>query len=122
MRVVGGAQVGLGGAYRVYGVGVILAGMANRITEQRKVSRRGLLKKATAGAAAVVSLSVAKARREEAAVAKKPFVLCLNTSTIQGQKVPLVQEIELAAKAGYAAMEPWIREIQDYLKAGGELK
>jgi len=36
--------------------------------------------------------------------------------------VPLPKEIELAAKAGYTAMEPWVREIELYLKGGGDLK
>jgi sugar phosphate isomerase/epimerase len=89
------------------------------------VSRRGVLKKAAAAAA--VSVSVAGARRARAQAAapqqeKGQFVLCLNTSTIRGQKVPLPQEIELAAKAGFTAIEPWVGEINDYVKAGGDVK
>ena len=38
------------------------------------------------------------------------FRYCLNTSTIRGQKLPLDQEIELAAKTGYDGIEPWIRD------------
>jgi 2-keto-myo-inositol isomerase len=49
------------------------------------------------------------------------FVYCLNTSTIRGQKLSLVEEIDLAAKAGYHAIEPWINEIDTYLKGGGKL-
>lgn len=51
----------------------------------------------------------------------QPFRFCLNTSTIRGQKVPLEQEVDLAAEVGYDAIEPWIREIDDYVKAGGSL-
>ena len=47
------------------------------------------------------------------------MLYCLNTSTIRGQKLTLVQEIELAAKAGYQGIEPWISEIEDHVKAGG---
>jgi 2-keto-myo-inositol isomerase len=47
---------------------------------------------------------------------------CLNTSTIRGQKLPLAQEIELAAKAGYQGIEPWFDEIEQYLQAGGTLR
>jgi 2-keto-myo-inositol isomerase len=47
---------------------------------------------------------------------------CLNTSTIRGQKVGLVREIEIAAEAGYDAIEPWIRTIEEFVKAGGSLK
>ena len=49
------------------------------------------------------------------------FHYCLNTSTIRGQKLTLVQEIELAAQAGYQGIEPWLSEIEDYLQTGGTL-
>jgi len=52
----------------------------------------------------------------------EPFLFCLNTSTISGQKLGLVKEIEVAAKAGYQGIEPWIRTIDDYIKSGGSLK
>ncbi|MGD0091731.1 MAG: sugar phosphate isomerase/epimerase family protein [Planctomycetota bacterium] len=45
----------------------------------------------------------------------------LNTSTISGQKLPLVEEIEIAAQAGYGAIEPWIKELDAYVAAGGSL-
>ncbi len=51
-----------------------------------------------------------------------PFRYCLNTSTIRGQKLPLVEEIELAARVGYQGIEPWIREIEQYRSTGGSLK
>ncbi len=50
------------------------------------------------------------------------FRFCLNTSTIMGQQLGLVEEIEIAAKAGYGAIEPWINEIENYVKGGGSLK
>lgn len=49
------------------------------------------------------------------------FMFCLNTATIRGQKLGIVKEIEIAAKAGYQAIEPWINTIQDYQKQGGSL-
>jgi sugar phosphate isomerase/epimerase len=52
----------------------------------------------------------------------EPFGYCLNTSTIQGQKLDLVEVVEVAAKAGYQAIEPWIREIDQFVKQGGDLK
>ena len=51
-----------------------------------------------------------------------PFLLGLNTSTIRGQKLPIVQEIEIAAKAGYQGMEPWIDELRRYAEEGGSLE
>ena len=50
------------------------------------------------------------------------FRFCLNTSTIMGQKLGLVEEIEIAAKAGYVAIEPWINEIEKYVEGGGSLR
>jgi 2-keto-myo-inositol isomerase len=52
----------------------------------------------------------------------EPFDYCLNTSTISGQKLDLVEVVEIAAKAGYRAIEPWVREIDQYVKTGRSLK
>jgi len=46
---------------------------------------------------------------------------CFNTSTIRGQKLSIVEEIDIAAHAGYQAIEPWIGEIQTYVERGGSL-
>lgn len=51
-----------------------------------------------------------------------PFRYSLNTSTIRGQELTLVQEVEIAAKAGYDAIEPWIGELDRHVKEGGSLK
>jgi sugar phosphate isomerase/epimerase len=72
-----------------------------------------------AGAAAVVSSPIAPAQEKPEA---EPFRYGLNTSTISGQKLTLVQEIELAARAGYQAIEPWMREIDAHVKNGGTVK
>jgi sugar phosphate isomerase/epimerase len=53
--------------------------------------------------------------------ASEPFGYCLNTSTIRGQKLPLEQELEIAAKAGFQAIEPWINEIRQFQNDGGSL-
>jgi 2-keto-myo-inositol isomerase len=47
------------------------------------------------------------------------FSYCFNTSTISGQKLPLEKEIEIIAQAGYNSIEPWVREINQYLSSGG---
>ncbi len=52
----------------------------------------------------------------------EPFGYCLNTGTIRGHKLGIVQEVELAAAAGYDAIEPWIDEIQSYRQGGGSLR
>lgn len=50
------------------------------------------------------------------------FTYALNTGTIRGQKLGLVGEIETAAKAGYAAIEPWLGTIHEYVQGGGSLR
>jgi sugar phosphate isomerase/epimerase len=56
----------------------------------------------------------------------KPTIgFCLNTSTVRdkdGKSRPIVELIDIAAKAGYDAIEPWVSEIDAYLKEGGSLK
>ena len=46
---------------------------------------------------------------------------CLNTSTIHGEVVPIVDQIEIAKKAGYDAIEFWLRDISKYTSQGGTL-
>lgn len=50
------------------------------------------------------------------------FKTCLNTSTLQGYNLNLAQEIDIAARAGYDAIEPWISEIEAHENAGGRLE
>ncbi len=46
---------------------------------------------------------------------------CLNASTVMGQKLPVDEFVELAAKAGYDGIEPWIRDLEAYQNAGKSL-
>jgi sugar phosphate isomerase/epimerase len=52
----------------------------------------------------------------------EPFRFCLNTATIMGQDLPLTQEVDVAAKSGYQAIEPWISKLDKHVKDGGSLK
>jgi sugar phosphate isomerase/epimerase len=49
------------------------------------------------------------------------FGYCLNTSTIDGQKLGIVAKVEIAAQAGYQGIEPWIRELDQFVQEGGSL-
>jgi 2-keto-myo-inositol isomerase len=93
---------------------------------KKKMSRREML--VAGGAAAFGGGAASRLARgqqaDEAAKVRSPqdaFIYCLNTSTVRGQKLPLVEELEIASKVGYTAVEPWISEIQDYQKKGGTL-
>ncbi|MFQ3591932.1 MAG: sugar phosphate isomerase/epimerase family protein [Gemmataceae bacterium] len=75
------------------------------------LSRRNWL--ATAGLAALSS--TAPLPKGNAAVRKdRPFGYMLNTATIMGQKLDVAKQIEIAAAAGYDAIEPWIRDLEAY--------
>ncbi len=50
------------------------------------------------------------------------FLLGLNTSTIRGQRLSIVEEIAIAEKAGYQGMEPWVEELERYAASGGSLE
>jgi sugar phosphate isomerase/epimerase len=56
------------------------------------------------------------------APAREPFGYCLNTSTLQGQKLDLIELVEIAARAGYQALEPWVGELDRHAKSGRSLK
>jgi 2-keto-myo-inositol isomerase len=90
------------------------------LTVERELSRREWL----AGSAAVVGSGLAMSGRTIAEERPKnePFGYCLNTSTISGQKLDLVEVVEIASKAGFHAIEPWIGEIDTFVKKGGSLK
>ena len=88
------------------------------------LTRRECLGGLSLGLAAGV-LHVSQARSAPAvAVAdpKHPFVYCLNTSTIRGQALGIAREVEIAAAAGYQAIEPWMRDLDKYVGDGGSLR
>ncbi len=64
---------------------------------------------------------VVPAEKSAAASNSPAWKYSLNMSTIRGQKLPLDQQITVAAKAGYDAIEPWIGEIEAFVKAGGSV-
>ena len=66
-------------------------------------------------------LSVAAAQPIAAGRALR-FRYCLNTSTIRGQKLGLAREVDVAAEAGYDAIEPWVSNLPEHVKAGGRLR
>jgi len=53
----------------------------------------------------------------------RPFRVryCLNSGTIRGHGLSLVEEIDLAAGTGYDGIEPWTRSLQQYKESGGSL-
>jgi sugar phosphate isomerase/epimerase len=88
------------------------------------VSRREWLTGIT-GAVGVAALAASAQGGQSVAHSKTTFGYCLNTSTVRdkdGKSRPIADLIDIAAKAGYDAIEPWTSEIDEYLKSGGTLK
>jgi len=75
----------------------------------------------TATAAATAAVTLAPPMHAEPAKTD-PFVYCFNTSTIRGQKLPIAEVVDVAARAGYQAIEPWIDELDTHMKSGGNLR
>lgn len=88
----------------------------------QELTRRGiLLAGGIAAGSSLLTPPAASASAGQDRSQAKPFGYCLNTSTIRGQKLDLPAVVDLAAEAGYDAIEPWIREIQSFAESGGKL-
>ena len=90
----------------------------------RNHSRRELISQAgllAVGAALGNNLGVTIAKADPEPQKGQPFRYCLNTATIRGQKLGIVKEIEVAAQAGYDAIEPWVDSVEAYVGSGGKL-
>lgn len=62
-----------------------------------------------------------KAKKTEWQGGMSPWPICLDTATL-AKEIPLDKKVELAAGAGFDAIEPWDRELEVYEKAGGSLE
>ena len=72
-------------------------------------------------AVGAASSAVAAAPRRSRRTDEEPFGYCFNTSTVRGQKLAFDEQVELTARAGYDAIEPWIRDVQAFVDNGGNL-
>ena len=86
------------------------------------MNRRGFLS-STAGAATGLALSAPSAGAAPAKVYQEgisPWPLALNTSTIRPASIE--DKIRVTAEAGWDAIEPWVNDLEEYEKGGGDLK
>ncbi len=106
-----------------------------KIAERIIPTRRSIL----SGAAAAIAAAALASNKEPIVTAQEqstpathpavprqrdqhePFGYCLNTSTISGANLSIVEVIEIASTSGYDAIEPWMRELDEYEKKGGNL-
>jgi 2-keto-myo-inositol isomerase len=87
-----------------------------------RLSRRDVIASAGAGLGAAALCRVAPAAQPKPTANKPPWRFCLNTGTLMGFKLPITEEVEIAAKTGYSGIEPWLRSVQQHLDAGKSLK
>lgn len=89
-----------------------------------ELTRRSFL---TAAAAAGTTLPLAASAEEKSSKAEKryqnkvsPWPLVMNSSTIR--PASLEEKLKVTAEAGWDGIELWINDLEDYEKAGGNLK
>jgi 2-keto-myo-inositol isomerase len=95
-----------------------MATMTSGLSRRDLLTTAGLMCGAGLAGAIPATATAANATRSK----EKPFGFSLNTSTIRGQALGIVREVEIAAQAGYDAIEPWMGTLDDYVKKGGSLK
>jgi len=86
------------------------------------MNRRTML--GATGLAGAASWAVTKSPLHAAPAANDQgsFRYCLNMSTIRGQELSVEEEIDVAGKAGYDGIEPWLGKLNGYKNNGGSLK
>ena len=86
-----------------------------------RINRRTMIAQSGVAIAVLAATGQARAQTQpKPAERTAGFKFSLNTATIRGQKLTLVEEIEIAAKAGYHAIEPWLEEIHRFIGGGGK--
>jgi 2-keto-myo-inositol isomerase len=89
------------------------------------MQRRTFLSNAAGSIAAASASSLLVSRQasavESVGASSLPVRLCLNTSTISGQKLSLPEQVKVCAGAGFTGIEPWIRDLRQYVSSGGSL-
>ena len=89
-------------------------------------NRRDFLQATAAGCASLafgssIPASDSNAARKGIHRDKSKIRCCLNTSTIGGQNLTVPEQINVASKAGFDGIEPWMRDLTKFVEAGGSL-
>lgn len=96
--------------------------MRNKERFNQNLNRREWLSGSAAAAFGACLALPAQSTHAATPPAAKAFRFCLNTGTIRGQNLTLIQEIEVAAKAGFDGFEPWLDKVTRFAQDGGSLK
>ena len=87
-----------------------------------KPSRRNFLAAGGTLAGAGVSGSMLEAAGVGPPESSNGFRYCLNFATLRGYKSGLAELVNVAAQAGYQAIEPWVSELHAYDEQAGSLR
>jgi sugar phosphate isomerase/epimerase len=82
------------------------------------LTRRALLKSSGVFAGASVINQEANLTYK---TAKNTISLCLNLSTIMGQNLGFIKELQIAQQAGFSSVEIWVPTLEKYLQSGGSI-
>jgi sugar phosphate isomerase/epimerase len=88
-------------------------------------SRRQFFGSSMAAAMAAGFSGAGTAARAQAPAASAKlfrFRYGLNTGTIRGYKLGFAEQVEIAGKAGYEGIEPWMSDVEKFVQGGGSLK
>jgi len=89
----------------------------------KTITRRKILKQFTTAALIPFIPEISLNSRVKNSPSKDSLLkCCLNMSTISGQNLGFVKELETASKAGFRSVEIWMNSLQTYLDGGGTIK
>lgn len=93
---------------------------------EKKISRREMLRNSGlallgSGFLGLCSCVPAATDKVKNASQKKerPFRISLNTSTIQGYKLGVEEQIDRCIETGFDGIELWVRDVENYIRHGG---
>ncbi|PPL02742.1 Sugar phosphate isomerase/epimerase [Parapedobacter indicus] len=87
---------------------------------RREMLRNSSIALATGGLTGAMSLSATGKQTLHAPNQHtSPCRVSLNTSTIRGYQLPVEQQIDLCAEAGFDGIELWVSDVEAFIKQGG---
>ena len=97
--------------------------MSSTFSDRRTWLQSAGLLGASLAATGTSSLLADEAKANDSKVTvPKSLRYCLNMSTVRGQNLSVPDQVDLAAKAGYDAIEPWMGDLRNFEKGGGSFK
>src|SRR5690606_3241764 len=102
--------------YKIYDDSLM---MKNEITRREMLRNSGIALAASGLVGATPFSSTGKQMVHTSDRNTGPCRISLNTSTIRGYQLPVEQQIDLCAEAGFDGIELWVSDVEAYIKRGG---